>query len=166
MAKWLKENYNLVLILSESKNKLFAVRLPRDIYEWFEEWLKINSAGTNTSERFRNYLEDFKKKPLQSLNENTFDYESWYSDCPFGTYLKRRRKVLCDCTYPSVIKKGRGKGKLIDPEICEACFERVSEINVWLNQQEQKRESQIKETKKPSGWLYNKLLKERGEGLQ
>lgn len=36
--------------------KQFHVWIPNDTYKWFLEYLKVNSLGSDTSERFRQFL--------------------------------------------------------------------------------------------------------------
>lgn len=64
-----------------------------------------------------------------------FDYEAWYCDCSFGSYLKEKRKVFCRCAYPSV-KKWLPRNRLVDPQVCADCFPRVQSIQMWIAKQE------------------------------
>lgn len=77
------------------------------------------------------------EEPLAQAKAEThsteFDYENYSPECQFGTYLKKQKRVLCDCTFPSILKRGRGKGRLIDPQICDACFPRIQDIIAWMN---------------------------------
>lgn len=122
------------------------------LHQFFDKWSKplktcgirkpeqlINQIGEQTqtsgSMKATRLREKITKETTERVIE-TFNYETWYCDCSFGTYIKDKRKVLCDCTYPSIIKRGRGKGRLIDPQICAACLPRIQGIQEWIANQE------------------------------
>lgn len=89
-------------------------------------------------------LEDLDTQLKHSEGEKTpsqpFDYEGWYSDCEFGTYLKAKKKVHCRCTYPS-IKKWLPKDRLVDPQICDNCFTKIQEIQGFIDTQRKEKKT-------------------------
>ena len=46
----------------------FAVRINKDIQEWFIEYLKTKSIGVNTSEQFRNFILALKHKNIPQVS--------------------------------------------------------------------------------------------------
>ena len=70
--------------------------------------------------------------------EKPFDYETWYSDCEYGTYFKDKKKVHCACAYPSV-KKWLPKDRLVDPQVCDNCYPRIQQIQDFIQKREEKK---------------------------
>lgn len=103
--------------------------------------------GKTLSARLHNALQDIPKlKEIKRRNEKqiveraltptsgraeAFDYEGWYCDCGFGTYLREKRKVFCRCTYLS-IKRWLPGNRLVDPQVCDDCLPKVQRIEEWL----------------------------------
>jgi len=50
--------------MTRKNSSLFGVWLPNDIHGWFIAYLKQNSLGNDTSERFRQFLYNLKDKGL------------------------------------------------------------------------------------------------------
>lgn len=108
--------------------------------------------GKDDTEKLHNILQAFQKledekerlkekqvvdRALKGTTElsKSFDYETWYCDCEYGTYLKEKRKVFCRCTYPS-IKKWLPRNRFVEPQVCDECLPKVQGIKEWIAQKE------------------------------
>lgn len=107
--------------------------------------IKTKGSLTRTTE------ERIERKVTETFNYEKF--EKMGVDCRFGSYLPLQRKVLCLCPYPSVIKAGLGKGRLIDPWICEAHFnsKAFQSTLAWVDKKQKEREQVTQDTKRYDG---------------
>jgi len=79
--------------------------------------------------------------------EKPFNYETWYSDCEYGTYFKAKKKVHCACSYPSV-KKWLPKDRLVEPQVCDSCFPRVEKIKEFISTRQEEKQALAHTSKK------------------
>jgi hypothetical protein len=75
-------------------------------------------------------------------NPEQIDYETYYTDCSFGTYYPKKKLVHCACHWKSHSSKKGGwlpQDRMVTPEECDRCFPRVQAFQERLDKQNEER---------------------------
>lgn len=137
----------------------FGLRIEKDDKEWI-------MSHSNPQDFMRKLIHEarygHKPKGIREIITERFDYEAFEKkgvDCRFGSYVREKRKVLCQCTYPSIRKLKLGVKNLVDPWICEAHFnsDAFQSLLTWVDTSKEQREEK---KKTPEQKRYERGLKE------
>lgn len=93
---------------------------------------KLKVTAETESDRLRLFIDKLHEIHVTETSDvrrnetnEPFNYETWYCDCPEGTYLKDKKKVRCRTSIKSIVA-WQPKNRLIEPQVCDDCFTRIS----------------------------------------